>query len=243
MDDRDYDAAIRQEAAWLDQQLVQHVVDALSTRQLDGKVTLSASVLAAIDTAFAQAAARHAPVAGGVAPPDRSPTRGFGLANVPDRAESILGVAEVPEQSDGTWPSGTGPLDEAVAPATAELAVPKGRLPLMHAIVLLLLLASVCFAGWQMMRATGYKNQVQETAARKKTLREIQTKADAELCATGYPAVMRAIRSKVEKNEERSDTEKTVLAFYAFRQDVAIANGSSAVDDGSLRCPNNAVTE
>lgn len=226
MDDSDYDAAIRQEAALLDQQLVQYVIDALSARQLGGNVTLSASVTAAIDAAFANAAQNVVPATANTTPSTHSPGQGSVFDSVPDKAESAISLVQAPGQSGDGLPTGSEILDNIVAPVKIEPLADKRRPPWTHVAILLSLLAAIGFGGWQMIRATGNKAAVDEAATRKEAIKDAQTDLDNALCAAGYPAVIRAIEAKSANNEERSDTEKTVSIFSVYRQNVAKANGS-----------------
>lgn len=212
MANSEYDEAIAKETAWLDQKLVEIVVDELGKRNLGGDITLSDKVLTAIDSAFAKAAAKHIDASrGGSSTPTQTDQWSDdeddgGLAYVPPGAGQQPSVEKAGGRRSGMLGSGTAGNDSS-RPFYRHPALPYG--------LFILALAVAGLFAWQNMQ---YRPKVVAAASAQQRMDKAQGELEDQLCSADYRTILAGIKRKVASGEKLEGVDRVVAAFEDYRR-------------------------
>jgi hypothetical protein len=212
MNDDDYQAALKREAAWLDEQIEAYVAAkrSLPSGAADGASnsasfrTDDAAATGSFDTPGLRFEDKPLPASGAAATP-------FTGTDQPAQTVPELGMAQPPQPS--------------------ALSQRLGGFSGIHAVLLTVFLAVIGFGIWQAVQANNYKAQANKAAENVQKWAEAQTALDDALCDAGYPAIIAAIQKKTAAKTALTDSEKAILAFGDYRTATPnIANDGYRVD-------------
>ena len=217
MDESQYQQALRREAAWLDEQLQNYAAgQRRSSNAADDTSASTATLTAARDIA-----------AVGVDRP------GLRFEDKPLSASDAMDVDRAVPDTHMQAPAEFGVAQPPQPPLwRKKMAAFSG----LNSVLLLLLLVSAGFAIWQAMQANIYKKQANQAVSNIQKWGDAQLALDDALCASGYPAVVSAIRQKEQANTALSSSEKALLAFGEYRTAVPNVAGDSFRVDADPPC-------
>lgn len=224
MDESQYQQALRREADWLDEQLQNYVAGQRRPSDKADETPVSATALTA---------ARGIAAVGVDRP-------GLRFEDKPLSSTYATDVDEIVRDARIQAPAEFG---VAQPPEPSVWRKKMSAFSVFHSVLLLLLLVSTGFAIWQTMQANIYKKQANQAASNIQKWGDAQLALDDALCASGYPAVVNAIRQKEQSNTVLSSSEKALLAFGDYRTAVPNVAGDSFRVDADPPCAEVGVEE